>query len=86
MPFLPKRWFRFRLSTVLILTAIAAWAMACPLFETVTVFQRRQMIVSGTPIRRLSELGILPIVALAAFLAWKATWAIIERRRRGSAA
>ncbi|MGE0536594.1 MAG: hypothetical protein AB7O68_16610 [Pirellulales bacterium] len=25
----PRRWLRFRLSTVLILTAIAAWAMAC---------------------------------------------------------
>jgi hypothetical protein len=24
-----RRWFRFRLSTVLILTAIAAWGMAC---------------------------------------------------------
>jgi len=24
-----RRWFRFRLSTVLILTAIVAWAMAC---------------------------------------------------------
>ncbi|MGD9647489.1 MAG: hypothetical protein AB7U73_17375 [Pirellulales bacterium] len=25
----PRRWFRFKLSTVLILTAIAAWGMAC---------------------------------------------------------
>jgi hypothetical protein len=81
-----RRWFRFRLSTVLILTAIAAWGMACPLFETVTIFQRRQMIVSGTPIRRLSEPGILPIAALAAFLAWKAAWAVFERRRRQPAA
>ena len=25
----PRPWFRFRLSTILVLTAIAAWAMAC---------------------------------------------------------
>jgi hypothetical protein len=33
-----RRWFRFHLSTVLILTAIAAWAMACrPYFVYETI-------------------------------------------------
>jgi hypothetical protein len=104
-----RRWFRFRLSTVLILTAITAWGMARrpdQLFH----FSRATHGYVGLPataaapphigdlfpdrgrtyyridktalIRRLAY----PAIALAAFLAWKAAWAMVEastpRRRR----
>jgi hypothetical protein len=63
----PKRhWFRFRLSTVLILTALTAWGMSMPLFysyqtpggfsppQTHYIFNRTQF---------------LPGLAMVAFLA-----------------
>jgi hypothetical protein len=34
---LRRRWFRFKLSTVLILTAIAAWAMSCRPFFAIAL-------------------------------------------------
>ncbi len=107
-------WFRFRLSTVLILTAIAAWAMACWPWIVTETFQgspsyiqlpssiqspadfdgayyqwlgRRKPI--GGPlwlltyrVDYLNPRVLGPIAALAAFLAWKAAWVVIERRRR----
>ena len=108
-----RRWFRFRLSTVLILTAIVAWGMACrphigleywtnPLtsrthvvgyipedrdgswrFEASSwnVSTSRGLIVHVGPNPQLAW----PTLALAAFLAWKAAWAVVERRRRRSA-
>ncbi|MGD9648055.1 MAG: hypothetical protein AB7U73_20245 [Pirellulales bacterium] len=108
------RRFRFKLSTVLILTAIAAWAMALrPCFlimcspmgwEFVNVDDRdawaMQIIFGrGGPGLNLgfSEYWLevrvgpsnaieYPALALAGFLSWKAVWALIERRRRLSAA
>jgi len=82
---LKRGWFRFRLSTVLILTAILACGMAIGF--TVTIF------IAEPPAywmpRRYARLNpklIGPALALAAFLAWKAAWVVVERRRRLSAA
>lgn len=70
---------RFRLSTVLILTAIAAWAMAIP-------YQRWRYIDGSTGdtwTRYYPSPGhIYPAIVLAAFLIWKFARAVIERRRR----
>jgi len=122
-----RRWFRFRLSTVLILTAIAAWGMStrpsirCGSMHEVTTWDG--LGVNGLRIgilfdymdrmidedaeqsddilayaefdirdeMRLYWLALLPRkaiwpgLALAAFLAWKAAWAVVQRRRRKSA-
>jgi hypothetical protein len=42
-----RRWFRFRLSTVLILTAILAWAMACRPYRT--TLWRQIVLPNGVP-------------------------------------
>jgi len=109
-----RRWFRFRLSTVLILTAILAWAMAqWPVFDTVIVysanefgerfnsqffwwyyrlFTRIEGVSSGSAAAPILVVTyphlscIYPVVALCAFLIWKAAWAVFEHRRRRSAA
>ncbi len=79
-----RRWFRFRLSTVLILTAIVAWGMArWPLLEEDYYLMLRAIPYPG-PSRPFPLKG--PLLALAAFLAWKAAWAVVERRRRLPAA
>ena len=109
-----RRWFRFKLSTVLILTAIAAWAMACrpdPGLVYYDTASGREFVAGhfpndfgddgywtfsivsskSTAVRHLQvflgpnpELAY-PTLALVAFLAWKAAWAVVERRRRTSA-
>ena len=111
-----RRWFRFRLSTVLILTAIVAWTMALrphfglfyyhdivgywyELGHVPLVFNREAYwlvsVASGNPTTGQRGLHVYigrnsgltwPALALAAFLAWKAAWAVVERRRRRSAA
>jgi hypothetical protein len=119
-----RRWFQFRLSTVLILTAILAWAMAtrpycwreytayavsnpAPGQRTAIgafVSKRRSkghmawIRLVQTKTRRplhgvcvesrlvVNPAAKWPALALFAFLTWKATWALIERRRRRSAA
>jgi hypothetical protein len=117
-----RRWFRFRLSTVLILTAIAAWGMSCrpwikfdtaggliaPSVPYVPWNVRLDIdgvpdqldshtmtieVTYGSPRRvRWWQAGygptriVWPCLALAAFLAWKTAWAVVERRRRQSAA
>ncbi|MGD9647491.1 MAG: hypothetical protein AB7U73_17385 [Pirellulales bacterium] len=100
-------WFRFKLSTVLILTAIAAWAMTMLVRLPVLVLtspttadyveidhfgdskgveRMRQQFPGWQPsIERRLVIGarmIQPALALVAFLAWKAAWAAIARRRR----
>ena len=108
-----RRWFRFRISTVLILTAIAAGMMACrpfvvsvnydllPGYGSTPGADSDVRIVESQSLLGLSmwhqespnlmeEIGLnhrlqFPVLALAAFLAWKAAWAVIERRRRLSA-
>jgi hypothetical protein len=45
-----RRWFRFRLSTVLILTAIVAWAMACRPYVTVWLYEPVPMPLPGKPL------------------------------------
>ncbi len=96
-----RRWFRFRLSTVLILTAIAAWAMALRVHHI--EFKRgwfppphapssfhiivHLFAANGTSYTVNWHLGLQrallgPLAALVAFLAWKAAWALVERRRR----
>jgi len=124
-----KRWFRFRLSTVLILTAIAASVTACwpfyyvefvpvhkpgPVgewFVPVGVLQTKRVPAHLSLLRSLMGNTRLirpswqyspeywdsnyqatgphfnrdllwPAVALVAFLAWKAAWAVVDRRRR----
>lgn len=119
-----RRWFRFRLSTVLILTAIVAWGMALrpvldwgvndevnafggkyhagccvglnEIFEDVGLPGGDELTVDNaflyvsllTP--NLGDIwwmtiepkaALYPTLALAAFLAWKAGWAVVERRR-----
>ena len=86
-----RRWFRFRLSTVLILTAIAAWGMALrPLFVSVKPGYKGHFVAvpAGPYFTAVVPNPNLkwPALALAAFLAWKAAWAVAERRRRRSAA
>ncbi|MGE0536588.1 MAG: hypothetical protein AB7O68_16580 [Pirellulales bacterium] len=99
-----RRWFRFRLSTIMILTAIVAWGMATrPYFLT-----RDELIVApnaphevpshfnakllrswknaGTEFYLLRYCDLNPSLGwpasvLTAFLAWKAGWAVVERRR-----
>ena len=79
-----RRWFRFRLSTVLILTAIVAWAMACWPW-------RIAIYTYYTPIRSEETSWFVnrdlrwPALALAAFLAWKAVLAIVARRHARAA-
>jgi hypothetical protein len=98
-----RRWFRFRLSTVLVLTAIVAWGMAQRPFVRWYGWDRsgdhhgwvERTPPSGLPAWRVEdELGYYqrsfpqlrwPALALAVFLAWKAAWAVVERRRRRSA-
>ena len=104
-----RRWFRFRLSTVLILTAIVAAAMAAWPWVTIErttitsngshgpacygsapVLPRFRYVGGETTRTSVSwhyarehfnpELAY-PALALAAFLAWKAAWAVVERRR-----
>ena len=67
------RWCRFRLSTVLIPTAIAAWAMAIP-YQTWRYIDGS----TGDTWTRYypSREHIYPAIALAAFLIWKADRAI----------
>ena len=90
-----KRWFRFRLSTVLILTAIAAWAMACwPSYGDLWIrFAKRPQIPPiPTPFWIFAPAATVgdilwPALALLAFLAWKVAWAIgprlVQRRPCG---
>ncbi|MGE0536599.1 MAG: hypothetical protein AB7O68_16635 [Pirellulales bacterium] len=59
----PMRWFRFRLSTVLILTAIAAWWMASLPFWDPASYKASL---------RPNPLLTLPALALAMFVLWKA--------------
>jgi hypothetical protein len=103
-----RRWFRFRLSTVLILTAIVAWAMATrphvilrtwknfglsPEYKWFVRITAATVNPNGTFDERCMEvlipaMSLWPAIALAAFLAWKAAWALGPRivRRRPSAA
>lgn len=55
-----KRWFRFRLSTVLIVTAITAWGMATPLSRN-NVYPNPHL--------------AWPALTLAVYVGWKAAWA-----------
>ncbi|MBX9788474.1 MAG: hypothetical protein K2Y37_06125 [Pirellulales bacterium] len=92
-----RRWFRFRLSTVLILTAILAWGMATRphivpgpgahiIWTPPETKAERDSIWTrwGTPYanRKLNPALRWPAIALAVFLSWKAAWAVVERRRR----
>jgi len=105
-----RRWFRFRLSTVLILTAILAWGMACRprigincenltrkfsvgysfddfdardslLAINLVIYTTGGFIAFSIYVGPVAELA-WPALALAAFLAWKAAWAVVERGHR----
>ena len=116
-----RRWFRFRLSTVLILIAILAWALACRVHidhggDTYSNIGFPQGIGFSVTTNHLpwviDHIGLEDVdnvclsaswrnqadmhehwltftpksvlwspVALIAFLAWKAAWAVVERRR-----
>lgn len=116
-----RRWFRCRLSTVLILTAIVAWAFACRVkfnhgggtYSNIGSPQGIGFSVTTNHLPwALDHIGLQDVdnvclsaswrdqaavheywltftpksilwspVALIAFLAWKAAWAVIERRR-----
>ncbi|MGD9647385.1 MAG: hypothetical protein AB7U73_16855 [Pirellulales bacterium] len=99
-----RRWFRFRISTVLILIAIVAWAMACwpwaavskriilataadidPAISFTKVLFSRTTPNNGPLVEETwiepNTAAAYPALALAAFLAWKAAWAVVERRR-----
>ena len=77
-----RRLFRFRLSTVLILTAIVAWGMATGLpYERHGLMGTHHMQPFTSYWWEFNPLGLLPCFALAAFLGWKATWEVVDRRR-----
>ena len=76
-----RRWFRFRLSTWLVLMALLP-AIAGQLTDFFgTIAQGGSSNISRGPI----DDGWLTLV-LAAFLAWKTAWALVERRRSRVAA
>lgn len=75
-----RRWFRMRFSTLVILLAIVACGIAFPPLETATVRVQQQASVSEFQILKLSEVGVLPLVALAVFATWKVASAVAERR------
>ena len=119
-----RRWFRFRLTTVLILTAIVAWGMSCfpraywghtlyrgNSFDIYLSLQIDHLHLYGIQLESaLSDdlfflagidssdfghewwIGVSPkrvawpALALLCFLAWKAAWTVVERRRRRAAA
>jgi hypothetical protein len=62
-----KHWFRFRLSTVLILTAIAAWGMATSKTHN-----------DQFPNPHLAW----PALTLAVFVGWRSAWATPDENRR----
>jgi hypothetical protein len=96
----PKRpWFQFRLSTWFVLVAILGWAMATrPYVEYQSVAsggvelpprEESWSLAVETWNHEFSvESGpksvAWPALALAGFLARKASWAVVERRRRES--
>jgi hypothetical protein len=70
-----RRWFRFRLSTVLILTAIVAWGMACRPYLVEREFG--YVLTVGNTIytdggHELNTALKWPALVLIAFVAWKA--------------
>ncbi|MGE0536604.1 MAG: hypothetical protein AB7O68_16660 [Pirellulales bacterium] len=89
-----RPWLRFRLSTVLILTAIVAWGMATRpylvlgpgahiIWNPPDTMAERESIWHrwGTPYanRKLNPALRWPALALAAFLAWKGASAVGPR-------
>ncbi len=90
----PRRWFQFKLSTWFVLVAIAAWGMlvygngpepSALLARTSTI----QCFDQPSPLRdfieeQREEIALRPslkwpALALAAFVSWKAAWAIRRR-------
>ena len=83
---------RFRLSTVLILTAILAWGMATDFYVPDYRADMRGLIVKPVPViyrgsmrhyqhgYRLNWELLFPALALVAFLTWKAAWALRAAR------
>lgn len=75
------RRFRFKLSTVLILTALAAWGMATGLpYERHGMIGTHHMQPFTNFWWEFNPLGLLPTLALLAFLTWKA---VARRREKG---
>jgi hypothetical protein len=95
------RWFQFRLSTWFVLVAILGWAMACrPLIVSTFEVADTKPVgrVGAIPLvvnlhqtmwtvhhDELNPGLKWPILALAAFVAWKAGWAVQHRRRKSTA-
>jgi len=80
----PRRWYQFRLSTILVLVAIAAWAMSIQFFIPTG---RRVYLSEGHPGLVWEETSLNPLLAMPAFafcalLIWKAALSIIGRRRQ----
>jgi len=97
----PRRWFRFRLSSVLILTAIAVWAMATPRTLSIDasrtdLIERLNFVVvlgwlsveepSSSPLRFRTFFVVLNPVVIGPALATFIAWKVVERRRRHPAA
>lgn len=88
-----RRWFRFRLSTVLILISIVAWGMA-----TGPWMYTEEIHAHGSPsgmmqdsdyimhIDKFNPYAMFPVAALAFFLALKIAGAMVDHRRHKSAA
>lgn len=88
-----RRFFRFRLSTWLVLAGIAAWAMAtrpyvvvAPIKWTRFVFEGAGPVDLPTMGERLNPYLGWPALALLAFLARKGFWLIRATRRERPAA
>jgi hypothetical protein len=100
----PRAQFQFRISTMFILVAILAWGMSCwpfflrePQLWPPGPIQPGEYVYAsgGTNLRsqitmhRFNPMARGPVAALAAFLAWKAAWAVgprMVRRRQAAAA
>jgi len=83
-----RRWYQFRLSTILVLVGIAAWAMAMrPWVEVRIVPAYNRSAPPGAPRRiMIIEADLLevrkPFYALLAFLTFKGVLRLIERREQ----
>ena len=88
MSFSPRRWFQFRITTWFVLVAILVWAMMQGEWYYDTI--EEGYLISGpnrgiqvSLVRKYNSALIYPALALAAFVGWKAAWAIGRRVRTG---
>lgn len=75
-----RRWLQFRLSTWFVLVAILVWAIVDPIYTKRVEMGTHPFTGNHVEVIR-QRINFRPILGLLAFLAWKAFWAVVERRR-----